>query len=364
MEIVTRSDAPPTAASVPRLLRSAAIALGGLAVLAALMVWSLTLGSRITPWLDSIAAIPDAVDYALFPKDSSLVGNPDERAQLAVLIGGLRLPRTLIALLAGGALGLAGAIIQGHTRNPLAEPGVLGINTGAAATLIGATYLGLTPTYAVSTTAAVLGAAVVTTVVFVLAGAGKGGMDPMTIILAGVALTALLMAFVSAMVLTSTRALDTFRNWATGSVEGTSMTTVWAVLPFAVMGCALALPQGKALNLLDLGGASAHALGLSVRRARILGIASVALLGGAAVAGAGPITFVGLAAPHIVRRWTGPDYRLILPYSAVVGAGLTLGADMIGRVIIQPAELQMGIVLALVGAPLFIGLVRGGKVGG
>ncbi len=329
-----------------------------------MMVWSLTVGSRATPLWDSVVAIPDAIRYALSPTDSPLVGNPDKHAQLAVLIGGLRLPRTLVALLAGAALGLAGGIIQGHTHNPLAEPGVLGINAGAAAAFIGAAYAGGELHHIVGTVVAVTGAAVVTVVVFAFSTAGRGTMDPMAMVLAGVALTALLMACVNAMVLASAEALDAFRHWATGSVEGATMATVWAVAPIALIGCVLAFSQGRALNLMDLGGASAHALGLSVRRARMVGIASIALLGGAAVAGAGPITFVGLVAPHIVRRWTGPDYRRILPYSAAVGAALTLGADMIGRVIIQPAELQMGIVLAIVGAPLFIGLIRSGKVGG
>lgn len=335
--------------------------LGGMLVLA---VWSLTLGSRATPFEASLVAIPDAVSFALFPTDHPLVGDSSDHAQLAVLIGGLRVPRTIIALLAGTALGLAGAIIQGHTRNPLADPGVLGINAGAAAAVVGATYLGLTPEPWIITCCAIGGAGIVTVLVFFLSSSGRGVMNSLSIILAGTALTALLMAFVNAMVLSSTQALDSFRQWATGSVEGTSMDTVWSVLPCALVGAFIALPQGKALNLLDLGHSAAHALGLPVKKYRIWGIIAVALLGGAAVAGAGPVAFVGLAAPHIVRYWTGPDYRKILPLSAAVGGFLALGADMLGRWVIQPAELEMGIVLALLGAPLFIALIRSGKVSG
>ncbi len=331
-------------------------------ILILLCGFSLTVGSRQTPFIPSLAAIPDAINFALFPANNPLVGDPSEHAQLAVLIGGLRIPRTLVAVITGVTLGIAGAIIQGHTRNPLADPGVLGINAGGAAAIVGATYLGLSPSAWTAPLYAIAGAGIITVLVFLLSSTGKSSANPMTIILAGTALTALLMAFVNAMVLTSTQALDSFRSWATGSVEATPMQTFWVVLPFAVVGVLLAVPQGRALNLLGLGEASAHALGLPVQRYRVLGIVAVAVLGGTAVAGAGPIAFLGLAAPHIVRSFTGPDYRLILPFSAAVGGILALSADIISRIVVQPAELQMGIVLALVGVPIFISLIRRGKV--
>ncbi len=170
------------------------------------------------------------------------------------------------------------------------------------------------------------------------------------------------MAVVNALVLSDDDALEGLRQWATGSVAGRDLDVAWVVLPIILVGLALACAQGSALNLLALGETVARSLGLATTRWRILGLLSVALLGGAATAAAGPVAFVGLAAPHIVRVVVGPDYRLVVPYAALLGAALALAVDVLGRIIARPGELQMGIAMALVGVPFFVLLIRRGKV--
>ncbi|RFU88089.1 iron ABC transporter permease [Streptomyces triticagri] len=273
-----------------------------------------------------------------------------------VVVRQLRLPRTVLGLLVGAALGLCGAVLQALTRNPLADPGLLGINLGAAAAVVSAiSFLGVT-SFTGYVWFAFLGAAAVSVLVYVLGGTRSA--TPARLALAGTAASAALYGYVHAVQLMDTAALDKMRFWSVGSLASASMTTVWQVLPFLATGLVLALALARPLNALALGDDTARALGARLQRTRVLAMTAATLLCGAATAACGPIVFVGLMVPHAVRALTGPDQRWILPYSAVLAPVLLLGSDVIGRLVTRPAELQVGIVTALLGGPVFIHLVR------
>lgn len=279
-----------------------------------------------------------------------------------IVVRALRIPRTVLGLVVGAALGLAGALIQGHTRNPLADPGILGINAGAAfLVVIGIYVFGVTDPLGYVWFAFV-GAAVASVAVFVLGSIGRGGPTPVTLALAGSAISALLAALTSAVILIDVATLDAYRFWAVGSLAGRDGEVLTNVAWFLAAGAVIALAGAPALNALSLGDDVARALGHSVRRTRVSGIVAVTLLAGGATAACGPIAFVGLVVPHVVRTFTGPDYRWLLPASALSGSVLILVGDVLGRVLVRPGELQVGIVLALVGAPFFIHLVRRRKM--
>ncbi|MFF7182232.1 iron chelate uptake ABC transporter family permease subunit [Streptomyces sp. NPDC008121] len=273
-----------------------------------------------------------------------------------VIIRDVRVPRTLLGLLVGVALGLSGAVMQGLTRNPLAEPGLLGVNAGAAAAVVSAiAFLGITE---VSDYVwfAFLGAAVVSVVVYVLG--GSRGATPVRLALAGTAATAALYGYVNAVQLLNSAALDRLRFWTVGSLASADMETVRRVAPFTLVGVVLALLISRPLNAMEMGDDTARALGAHLNRTRVIAMVSVTLMCGAATAACGPIVFIGLMVPYLVRALTGPDMRWILPYAAVLAPVLLLGSDVIGRLVARPSELQVGIVTALVGGPVFIRLVR------
>jgi len=275
-----------------------------------------------------------------------------------LVIRTLRAPRTLLGLVVGIALGIAGALIQGHTRNPLADPGLLGVSAGAAfMVVIGIYAFGITNLYGY-VWLAFAGAFAASVVVFVLGTVGGGGPTPVTLALAGLAVSAFLDALTSAVVLADNATLNEYRFWAVGSVAGRGTDVVVQILPFILAGLVLAVINAPALNLLGLGEDVANGLGLNLRAARWTGLVAITLLTGAATAACGPIAFVGLVVPHIARKFTGPDYRWLVPASGLAGAVLLLCADVIGRVVVRPGELQAGIVLAFVGVPVFIALVR------
>ena len=275
-----------------------------------------------------------------------------------LVIRTLRAPRTLLGLVVGIALGIAGALIQGHTRNPLADPGLLGVSAGAAfMVVIGIYAFGITNLYGY-VWLAFAGAFAASAVVFVLGTVGGGGPTPVTLALAGLAVSAFLDALTSAVVLADNATLNEYRFWAVGSVAGRGTDVVVQILPFIIAGLVLAVINAPALNLLGLGEDVANGLGLNLRAARWTGLVAITLLTGAATAACGPIAFVGLVVPHIARKFTGPDYRWLVPASGLAGAVLLLCADVIGRVVVRPGELQAGIVLAFVGVPVFIALVR------
>jgi ABC-type Fe3+-siderophore transport system permease subunit len=282
----------------------------------------------------------------------------------AVIVRQLRVPRTLLGLMVGMALGVAGALMQGHTRNPLGDPGLLGVTAGASlAVVLSIAWLGIsTPSGYVWF--AFLGALAGTVAVYLIGSAGRGGATPVTLALAGAALSALLYGLVRAVLVTDQQTLDSFRFWVVGSLAGRDADVAWQVAPFIALGLLLAVANGPALNLLGLGEDVARGLGQRIWLARAVGLAAITLLAGAATATCGPIAFVGLVVPHAVRAVTGPDHRWLIPCSALAGAVLLLTADVVGRVVVRPGELQVGIVLALIGAPFFIALVRRRKTVG
>ena len=280
------------------------------------------------------------------------------RTEEAVIVWDLRVPRTLLGLMVGAALGVSGALIQGHTRNPLGDPGLLGVTAGASfAVVLAITLLGVA-TPAGYVWFAFAGALAGTVAVFVLGSVGRGGATPVTLALAGSALSALLFALVRAMLVSDSDSLDAFRFWVVGALAGRGADVAWQVAPFIAAGLVLALLNAPALDLLGMGEDVARGLGQRVWPARALGLAAVTLLAGAATAACGSIAFVGLVVPHLVRAFTGPAHRWLVPCSGLLGAALLLSADVLGRVVARPGELQVGIVLALVGSPFFVALVR------
>ncbi|MBP2473238.1 iron complex transport system permease protein [Crossiella equi] len=280
----------------------------------------------------------------------------------ALVVHDLRIPRTLLGLGVGAALGLAGALMQALTRNPLADPGLLGVNFGASAAVvvaIGWFGVGGAGGYVWF---AFGGAALASVVVFVLGTAGRRAATPERMVLAGVAVTAVLSAFISTVILIDPQTFDSFRYWSVGALAGRRLETVYQLAPFFLAGVVLSLGLARALNAVALGEEAGRALGANIGRTRALGALGVTLLCGAATAAAGPISFVGLAVPHMVRGFTGPDQRWVLPYSMVLSPVLLLAADILGRVVLAPAELEVGVVTAFLGAPVFIALVRRRKL--
>lgn len=267
-----------------------------------------------------------------------------------------RLSRTVLGLLAGAALGLSGAVLQALTRNPLADPGLLGINAGASAAVVTAiTYLGVT-SLSGYVWFAFLGAAAVGALVWFLG--GSRGATPVRLALAGTAISAALYGYLQAVMITDDAALGRMRFWTVGSLASATDSTILQVLPFLAAGTLLALGLARPLNAVAMGDDTAKALGADLNRTRALSMLAATVLCGAATAACGPIAFVGLMVPHVVRSFTGPDLRWILPYATVLSPVLLLGADVIGRVVARPSELQVGIITALIGGPVFILLVR------
>ncbi|WP_185921869.1 iron ABC transporter permease [Streptomyces sp. WAC06614] len=332
-------SAASAAAPRPRNAARTAGLLAALGVLVVLAVASVAVGAKQMPL--------DQVWHGLF----AYSGTPSD-----VVVRDLRVPRTLLGLMVGAALGLSGAVMQALTRNPLAEPGVLGVNAGAAAAVVSAiSFLG-----ASSLTEyvwyAFAGAALVSVVVYVLG--GSRGATPVRLALAGTAASFALVSYVNAVQLMDSKALDKLRFWTVGSLASANLDTAAQVAPFFVVGAVLALLLGRPLNAMAMGDDTARALGANLTRTRITAMVAVTLLCGSATAACGPIVFVGLMVPHLVRVFTGPDLRWVLAYSAVLSPVLLLGADVLGRVVTRPAELQVGIVTALIGGPVFIVLVR------
>ncbi|MCI2958475.1 iron ABC transporter permease [Agromyces atrinae] len=340
------SHTPVSGAAVvrrPRRLRSAWL-LAVLAVLGVLAVASIVVGSRDVDLDDVLAA---------------LGGGTDGFGQASVA---KRIPRTLLAIIVGAALGVSGAVMQGVTRNPLADPGILGVNMGAAlAVVVGIAFFGL-----VSATSfiwvAILGAAASATFVYIIGSLGRGGATPLKLALAGAATSAALISLITAIMLPRNDIAGGVRSWQIGGVGGASPESIQQVLPFLAVGFVICFLSARGLNSLALGDDLAAGLGERVAIARGTASLGAVILCGAATAVAGPIAFVGLVVPHAVRLLIGVDHRWVLPFSAVVGAALLTAADVIGRIIARPAEIDVGIITALIGAPFFIYIVRRQKV--
>ncbi|MBF9130521.1 iron ABC transporter permease [Plantactinospora sp. S1510] len=325
-----------------------AIALGpGLAALGVLLAvvafLSITMGSRSIGLSEVLRAL----------------GNLDTDGSITSTVTlELRVPRTLLGILVGAALGVAGAILQGVTRNPLADAGFMGINSGAAAfVVVAVTVLGVRGV-GVYIWFAFAGAIAALALVYAIASLGREGATPVKLALAGAAVTAGLVSVTTGIVMTNVDALNELRFWQVGSLAGRYTPVLTGVAPFLLLGLAASLGFGRALNGLALGEDTARGLGQHVTRTRAAAFAVVALLAGAATAACGPIIFVGLVVPHLARLLCGPDYRWILPYSMVLAPIVLLLADVLGRVAAAPDELQVGVVLGVIGAPAFVAIVR------
>lgn len=275
-----------------------------------------------------------------------------------LIIRTLRVPRAIIAALVGACLAVAGAIMQGLTRNPLADPGILGINAGAAFAVVTAVFLFGASSLSTYALFAFVGAAVAAVFVYGLGSVGRGGMGPMRLAIAGAALAALLSSLTTAMLILNQQTLEEIRFWLAGSVAGRDLELLQQVLPYIGVGLLLAFALSRQITTLTLGDDVARGLGQRTGVTKGLAALAVVLLAGSAVAVAGPVGFVGLVVPHVVRFFVGVDYRWILPYAAIAGAILLLGADIASRLVLRPQEIPVGVTTALVGAPFFIYLAR------
>jgi len=315
-----------------------------LAVLLAVTVASITIGSRDVEWNDIVAALGGATDNI---------------AQGAVA---KRIPRTVLALVVGAGLGLAGAVMQGVTRNPLADPGILGVNMGASlAVVCGMAWFGLW-TQTAMIWVAIGGAAAAAVFVYIVGSLGRGGPTPLKLALAGTATSAALVSFITAITLPRNDIAANIRSWQIGGVGGATFDTMTQAVPFLVVGFVLCLLSARSLNSLALGDDVAAGLGEHVALARGVSSLGAVLLCGVATALAGPIGFVGLVVPHLCRLVVGIDHRWLLPLSAVTGAALLTAADVLGRIVARPGEIDVGIITALVGAPFFVYIVRRQKL--
>ncbi len=318
------------------------MALGALILIALAGVW---VGTRDIP----------------FTATWSVLWQPDG-SQAAVIIHDYRIPRTVLGLLVGMALGMSGALMQALTRNPLADPGLLGVSLGASTGVVVAiAFLGM-GTVLGYVWFAFAGAAIASVVVYLLGSSGRTLATPDRLVVAGAAVTAVLYAFNSAVLLLDPRAFDQFRFWTVGALAGRNLEVVYVILPFVGVGVLIALGLAPSLNALAMGDQVGRALGVDVGRTRALGAVAVMLLCGAATAAAGPIGFVGLAVPHVARFMLGSDQRWVLAYSMLLAPILLIGADVLGRVIGAPGEVQVGIITAFLGAPLFLALCRRRKL--
>jgi len=275
-----------------------------------------------------------------------------------LIIRTMRLPRSLIAMLVGAAIAVAGALMQGLTRNPLADPGILGINAGAAMAVVITVFLCGTSSLSLYAWCAFLGAGVTAVLVYWLGSLGRGGLTPLNLTIAGAAITALLSSLTTGILILSQQTLDEIRFWLAGSVAGRDFTLFLQVLPYIAVGLVVAFALGRQITTLSLGEDVAQGLGQRTAWVKVIAALSVVLLAGSSVAAAGPIGFIGLVIPHTVRFLVGVDYRWILPYSAVFGAILLLLADISARLLIAPQELPVGVMTAILGAPFFIYLAR------
>lgn len=342
-EVIPRSDSGVAAVRRPNRVRF--LWLLAVLVLLVVLAWtSLVIGSRDVSFDDLVAA---------------LGGSTDNLSQAAVI---KRIPRTVLALIVGAALGLSGAVMQGVTRNPLADPSILGVNMGASlAVVTGIAWFGLS-TATGYLWAAIAGAGVTAVLVYVIGSLGRGGATPLKLALAGAATSAALASFITAVALPRGDIAANIRSWQIGGVGGASFESIQPMLPFFIAGVAICLLSARSLNSLALGDDLAASLGERVAIARSVAALGAVLLCGAATAIAGPIGFVGLVVPHFCRLLVGVDQRWLLPFSALTGAGLLVVADVLGRIIARPSELDVGILTALIGAPFFIAIVRRQKV--
>ncbi|NIJ10556.1 iron complex transport system permease protein [Saccharomonospora amisosensis] len=318
-----------------------------LLLLTAAVLFGLAFGSRALP-------LPDVL-HVLVRRDES---------DAAIIVWEQRIPRTLLGVLVGAALGVSGVLAQAITRNPLADPALLGVSAGAALAIVVGTFAFGITTLATQIVAASVGAAVVGGAVLSLAGYGRAGMAPSSLALVGLSVSAMIVAVISVLVLLDAKTLDEYRFWLVGAFAGRGTPTLTTVTPVLLAGLALTGVAVRGLDALALGDDVARGIGIRVSRTRLVAGLGVILLTSTAVAAVGPIGFVGLVVPHAARALTGPRHGWLLPYAAVLGATLLVAADVVGRVVVRPGELQVGVVTAVVGAPVVLLLVRRAKLAG
>jgi iron complex transport system permease protein len=328
------------AVTVVRRVRAAGGWFAAVGMLGAAVAASLFLGGRVL-------APAEIVDALLEPDGGTA----------ALVVTGIRIPRTQLGLLAGAGLAVAGAVMQGITRNPIASPSVLGINAGASFAVVAAIYVFGVSAPAGYAVAAVLGAALAAVVAYGLATAGAPA-GPTRLALAGAVVATMLSAWTTAVLVLSGRTLEEARYWLAGSLVARDTGVLVFCVPLVAVGLLVALGLARSLDALALGDEQAVSLGVHPTRIRLLGALSVVLLAGASVAAVGPIGFVGLAVPHLVRQVAGGDHTRLLPACALLGPVLLLVADVVGRLVARPAELEVGIVTTVIGAPVLIALAR------
>ena len=316
-----------------------------LALLSIMAIFSISLGAK------SIA-FSKVVDV--------LLGNDPDSLEATIILQ--RIPRTVFGILAGGALGISGALMQSITRNPIADPSILGVNTGASLFVVaGIAFFNITVAYQYIWLA-IIGAGVTAVFVYGVASMGKDGATPLKLALSGSAVSIVLGSLVSTIMLPNNRVMEAFRFWQVGSIGSATWENIMLIAPFLIVGFIISMFISGYLNNLALGDEAATALGTNVVMTRTIGALSSVLLCGATTALAGPIGFVGLIIPHIIRLIFGSEMSKMLPLSFLGSAILMLISDIIGRIISLPGETEVGIVTAVLGAPVFILAIREGKV--
>lgn len=288
--------------------------------------------------------------------------HPDATPESSAVVG-LRVPRTVAGIVAGAALGLAGALMQCLARNPLADPGILGVNAGAGLAVVSAVAITGASSHSRTLLFSFIGAAIAVVGVQLLAGKDNDHGSPVRLALAGVAVSAALSALTQAIILGNAQAFDEFRFWVSGSLEGRGFDVVAMAAPAALLGLVLAIVISPGLDALSLGSDAAVGLGVRVGTTRVISLAAVALLCASATAIAGPLSFVGLAVPYVARKLVGDDLRWTAALAVPLGAAWLLFSDVIARVIVAPEEVPVGVIAALAGAPVFVALVRGAEPG-
>ncbi len=285
--------------------------------------------------------------------------NFDETSFDHLVIRTVRLPRVIAGTFVGASLAVAGAIMQGLTHNPLASPGILGINAGASFAVVLAVFILGSPPLSTYAIFAMIGATAAAIIVYGLGSMGPGrGASPLRLVLAGVILTSFLGAFTTALLIADQDTLDQIRFWTVGSLAGREWNLLRLTAPYMILGMFAGLVMARQITTISLGEEIAAGLGQNTAWIKLLSAGATILLAGGAVALAGPIGFVGLIAPHFARFFVGTDYRWIIPYSAVFGGLLVISGDMVARVIIRPQELPVGVMMGLLGAPFFVYLAR------
>lgn len=326
-------------------MKKGSILLAMVAALAVAIIASVSIGAR---------------DIPLSAVLSALSGNSDTADAAAAYV---RIPRTALGVIVGSSLAVAGLTMQGVTRNPLADPGIFGVLSGASlAAVIGIAFFGFLPGSAHLMVFAIIGATVSALAVYAIGSLGRGGATPLKLALAGAATSAAMSSLVAGIVLPRSDVMDSYRFWQIGSIGGAQWDVIAKATPGVVIGLVICFSGAAKLNAMALGDDVAHSLGVGVRFARAWVSAGAVILCGLATALAGPISFVGLIVPHVMRQWVSTDHRWLFPLSALAGATLVLLSDTLGRVLVRPNDLDVGVIMPLLGAPLFIWIIRSRKL--